>query len=104
MVTLRGVGSSPRATGRVIWNQAAGGWLFVANLPSVPQGKAYVLWMNGAGSPRPAGVFRVDGDGRTTHHVAPGEGAEPIEAFAVTLEPERGVPAPTGPRVLASGK
>ena len=104
VVMLRGVGPSPGATGRVIWNQVAGGQLFAANLPSVPQGKAYVLWMIGAGSPRPAGVFRVDAEGRATHHVAPAEGGEPVEAFAVTLEPERGVPAPTGPRVLASAK
>src|SRR5438034_8356440 len=73
---LRGVGPSPGATGRVIWNQAAGGQLFAANLPSVPQGKAYVLWMIGAGSPRPAGVFRVDAEGRATHHVAPARSEE----------------------------
>ena len=32
------------------------------------------------------------------------KGGNPVKVFAVTLEPERGVPAPTGPTVLASAK
>lgn len=102
VVTLRGLGPSPRATGRVIWHRAAGGQLFVANLPPAPPGKAYELWTIGGGTPRPAGVFFVDAEGRATHRVEPTEAGKPVKVFVVTLEPERGVPAPTGPRVLAS--
>lgn len=104
VVTLRGLGPSPGATGRVIWHRAAGGQLFVANLPPAPPGKAYELWTIGEGAPRPGGVFRVDAEGRATHRVEPVEGGKPVKVFAVTLEPERGVPAPTGPMVLASAK
>ena len=103
VVTLRGLGPSPEATGWVIWHQA-GGQLFVANLPPAPPGKAYELWTIGETVPRPAGVFRVDAEGRATHRVEPVAGGRPVKVFAVTLEPEGGVPAPTGPMVLASTK
>ena len=102
VVTLRGLGPSAGATGRMIWHPAAGGQLVVANLPLAPPGKAYELWTIGEGAPRPAGVFRVDALGRATHRAEPVEGG--VRVFAVTLEPERGVPAPTGPTVLASAK
>jgi len=42
----------------------------------------------------------VDASGRAIHRVEPAAG--PAPKFAVTLEPEAGVPAPTGPIVLAS--
>ena len=47
-------------------------------------------------------MFNVDADGRATHRVPAAEGDAPVKVFAVTLEPEQGVPAPTGPIVLAS--
>jgi anti-sigma-K factor RskA len=104
VVMLRGLGPSPGARGRVIWHPAKGGQLFVANLPPAPAGKAYELWTIGEGAPRPAGVFGVDAAGRATHRVEPVEQGKPVKVFAVTLEPEHGVPAPTGPMVLASVK
>jgi len=99
VVELRGAGPSPEAAGRMIWNDASGGQLFVANLPAAPTGKAYELWTLGGPAPRPAGVFQVDASGRATHRV---EARGPAAKFAVTLEPEAGVQAPTGPIVLAS--
>src|SRR5437773_4238062 len=104
VVVLRGLGASPGATGWLIWHQTVGGQLFVANLPPPPPSKTYELWTIGEGAPRPAGVFRVDAEGRATHRVEPVEGGKPVKVFAVTLEPEGGVPAPTGPMVLASAK
>ena len=81
-----------------------GGHVFVANLPSAPTGKAYEMWTIGDAAPQPAGVFQVDTAGRGTHRIPPVEGGKPVKVFAVTLEPEGGVPAPTGPMVLASSK
>ncbi len=104
VVLLRGLGPSPEANGRVIWHPTAGGHLFVANLATAPPGKAYELWTIGDGSPRPAGLFRVDASGRGTHRIEPLAGGQPVKVFAVTLEPEGGVPAPTGPMVLASAR
>jgi anti-sigma-K factor RskA len=104
VVLLRGLGPNPEANGRVIWHPTAGGHLFVANLPTAPTGKAYELWTIGDGAPRPAGVFQVDASGRGTHRIAPLADGQPVKVFAVTLEPEGGVPAPTGPMVLASAR
>jgi anti-sigma-K factor RskA len=104
VVTLRGLGPSPEATARVIWHPANGGYLFVANLPAAPAGKAYELWTIGDAAPQPAGLFQVDASGRAAHRIAPVEGGKPVKVFAVTLEVEGGVPKPEGPMVLASAK
>jgi anti-sigma-K factor RskA len=100
VVTLRGLGATPEASGRLVWHERTGGHLFVANLEPPPAGKAYELWTISGGQPRPAGVFTVDASGRASQPVASAPG--PVDVFAVTLEPEAGAPAPTGPMVLAS--
>ena len=101
VVALRGSGSS-EAWGRLVWHETNGGYLLVANIPPPPPEKVYELWTISGGQPRPAGVFTVDASGRATHPVAPTRA--PVDVFAVTLEPAGGVPAPTGPIVLASAK
>lgn len=100
VVTLRGAGPTPGAAGRLIWNEASGGHLFVAKLPPAPVGKTYELWTISGKTPRPAGLFTVDASGRGSHRLAAAD--KPVDVFAVTLEPEGGMPAPTGPIVLAS--
>jgi anti-sigma-K factor RskA len=99
VVELQGTGPNPEASGRMIWNDQGGGQLFVANLAVAPSGMAYELWTLGGPAPVPAGLFKVDASGRAMHRVEP---LGPAAKFAVTLEPEAGVPAPTGPIVLAS--
>ncbi|MBI2204683.1 MAG: anti-sigma factor [Candidatus Rokubacteria bacterium] len=101
VVALHGTGPNPEAIGRVVWNEAAGGQLFVANLPAPPAGKTYELWKITGATPVAAGVFTTDSAGKAIHEVGP---AGKVDVFAVTLEPAGGVPAPTGPIVLASAK
>ena len=76
--------------------------MLITKLPPAPAGKAYEMWTIAGGTPTAAGVFQVDASGQAIHRVPPGAG--PVDVFAVTLEPESGVPAPTGPIVLASAK
>ena len=102
VVALSGAGPIPDGLGRLVWHSERGGYLFVANVPPPPAGKVYELWTIKDGQPKPAGVFTVDGSRRATHPVAPTR--SPVQVFAVTLEPEGGVPSPTGPIVLASAK
>jgi len=102
VVTLRGLGPSPEATGRVIWHPVRGGYVFVANLPAAPPGMAYEMWTIGDGAPQPAGLFQVDPSKRGAHRIEPVEGGKPVKVFAVTLEVETGVPQPQGQMVLAS--
>jgi len=97
VIELRGTSSN--ATARLIWNEKAGGYLLASNLSPAPEGKAYELWALGGPQPRPAGLFQVDAGGRAVQKVEPGGEAK---SFAVTLEPATGVPAPTGPIVMAS--
>jgi len=99
VVDLRGQGAASAATARMIWNDAGGGHLFVAGLAPAPTGKTYELWTIADAAPKPAGLFAVDGQGRAVHRVAAERG---VKVFAVSLEPEGGVSAPTGPSVLAS--
>jgi anti-sigma-K factor RskA len=100
VVELRGQGSTSAAAGRAIVHAKSGGHVFVANLPPAPAGKAYELWTISGPAPRPEGVFQTDSEGRGHCPVAPG--TADVKVFAVTLEPAGGVPAPTGPIVLAS--
>jgi len=99
VIELRSTSGSSAAA-RVIWHDKAGGHLMVSNLPPAPEGKAYELWALGGAQPRPAGLFQVDASGRAVHKVD--AGADPPKGFAVSLEPATGVPAPTGPIVMAS--
>lgn len=102
VIVMSGTGPHPEARGRVVWHERAGGQAVVSNLPPAPEGKAYEMWTIAGGKPTAAGVFQVDASGRAIHRVPPGAG--PVDVFAITLEPASGVPAPTGPIVLASTK
>jgi len=100
VVELHGQGPASAAAGRVIFHEKSGGYVFVANLPPAPAGKAYEVWTISGPTPQAAGVFQTGSDGRGHHAIAADTG--PVKVFAITLEPAGGVPAPTGPMVLAS--
>lgn len=100
VVSLRGTGPNAAAQGRVVWLDTVGGHLFVTKLAPAPEGKAYELWTIAQGIPRAAGLFQVSTSGEAVAKIQ--SAAESVEAFAVSLEPSDGVPAPTGPFVLAS--
>lgn len=102
MVALSGQSPSPGAHARMLWHEKAGGLLVAAGLPAPPAGKAYQLWaIAGTSAPVPAGVFTVDPKGTGSLRVPPLPGVSRVDLFAVTLEPEGGVPAPTGAMYLA---
>jgi anti-sigma-K factor RskA len=103
VVTLSGLKPAPEAKGRVVWHARAGGYLEAVGLPPAPEGKTYQLWaIAGKKPPVPAGVFDVDpGKGTGSLRVPPIPGVERVDVFAVTVEPAGGLPAPSGPMVLA---
>lgn len=104
VIALRGAGPIPEAAGRLVWHATAGGHLYVTSLPPLPADKTYELWTISGSTPRPAGLFGVDAKGTGGVRVEPVPGERPVDVFAVTIEPAGGVPAPTGPIVLASSK
>jgi hypothetical protein len=85
--------------GGVLYNQQMGMVACAGWLPAPPAGKTYQLWLVPMqGKPMPLHTF---GSGEWTEpmsmHIAPGMEAR---TFAVTEEPEGGMPQPTGPKIL----
>ena len=104
VVDLRGRDGAAAASGRMIWNAAGGGHLLVTGLPPAPASKTYALWAIAGGRSRPVGLFGVDASGRGGHRIAADTASAAVQGFAVTLEPEGGTMAPTGPIVLTSSR
>jgi anti-sigma-K factor RskA len=98
-VDLAGQGGSP-AKARAFWSRANGLVFTAVDLPDLPPGKVYQLWVVGGQAPVSAGIFEPDAAGRATTIVEPGRAFPEPAAFAVTLEPAGGVPQPTGDKVL----
>jgi anti-sigma-K factor RskA len=97
VVALAGQAPAPTARARMMWHEKAGGVFVATGLPAAPAGKAYQLWaIAGSNAPVSAGVFNVDASGAGSLSVRPLPGVTAVNAFAVTLEPAGGLPAPSG--------
>lgn len=92
---------APRASARAFWSRSRGMVFTAANLPPLPAGRVYQLWVVTAQpAPLSAGLLTPDAQGgvNATFNTPP-DIAQPV-ALAVTIEPAGGVPAPTGDRYL----
>ena len=100
-IDLAGQPVAPRASARAYWSRSSGLVFTAANLPKPPPGRAYQLWvLTSQPSPISAGMLILDANGRVNATIAtPPDIPTPV-AMAVTLEPEGGVPAPTGDKYL----
>jgi hypothetical protein len=99
---LAALAPAPGAQARVVWNASARQTVLLATgLQPPPAGKAYELWVIAGQKPQPAGVFKADERGRAVVTLPWQNDTSRARTLAVTLEPEAGVPAPTGPMVLA---
>ena len=100
-IDLAGQPAAPGATARAFWSRSRGLVFTASNLPKPPPGRAYQLWvLTAAPAPISAGMLAPDADGRVTARFdTPPDLPRPV-AMAVTLEPESGVPAPTGDKYL----
>ncbi len=101
LVTLASLKPAPNASGKVLWDRKGDrGYLWVSNLPQDPDGKDYQLWAIAGGTPVSAGVFSVSAEGSALIPLDRFPADAPVGAFAVTLEPAGGVPAPSGEMML----
>ena len=101
VVALSGLPPAPAARARMMWHPQAGGVFVATGLPAPPEGKAYQLWaIAGSNAPVSAGVFSVNASGTGSLSVRPLPGVAAVNAFAVTLEPAGGLPAPSGEMYL----
>ena len=100
---LAGTDAAVAAHARLTYDERTGRAVFsAAGLPVPPPGKAYQLWFIADGKPLPGEVFTTDAGGRAElHEQIPPQGRH-AQIFAVTLEPQAGVSAPTGQMYLKS--
>jgi hypothetical protein len=99
-VDLAGQPSAPNASARAFWSRSRGMVFTGANLPQLPPGRTYQLWVVTAQAPLSAGLLRPDAQGGVNGTFAtPQDIPQPV-AMAVTIEPDGGVPAPTGEKYL----
>jgi anti-sigma-K factor RskA len=100
------LGGSSRAIAVAVWCPSMQeGILAISNLPPVPSGKDYQLWVVPPGSPSPVsgGIFTVDSSRGTTRVIF--RTAQPIDSiakFAVSMERKGGSDRAEGPMVLVS--
>jgi len=101
-VTLVHANTPPQPQGRTIYSPHQGTLIFVANnMPALPAQKAYELWLIPMqGAPLPAGVFKPDTHGNVSLIAPPMPNGTQAKAFAITVEPEAGSPAPTSPVMM----
>jgi anti-sigma-K factor RskA len=99
ILVMDGLKVNPVCYGKIIWDpEKKTAILQVANMPPVPSGKDYQLWIIKDKKPISAGVFAVNDTKSNFFMIEDLAVTNPreIAAFAVTLEPKGGMPAPTG--------
>ena len=90
-----GTGEPQPPRGRFFIHKDRGVLLLASNLPPVPAGKTYELWViPKGGAPKPAGLFQSDASG-TAMYLSTGPVDPTTAAVAVSVEPEAGSQAPT---------
>jgi hypothetical protein len=99
-VDLAGQPVAPTASARAFWSRSRGMVFTASNLPALPPGRTYQLWVVTAQAPISAGLLAPDAAGNVSETFnTPQDIPQPV-AIAVTIEPAGGVPAPTGERYL----
>ena len=101
-VSLNPMKSPRQPGGTAIFSPSQKRMMFMAsNLPPVPQGMAYELWIIPMkGAPMPAGVFKPDEHGNAMMMDHPMPEGVIAKAFAITMEKEEGSDKPTSPIML----
>ncbi|NOT25752.1 MAG: hypothetical protein HOP16_06570 [Acidobacteria bacterium] len=95
-IDLAGQPTAPTASARALWSRARGMVFTASNLPPLPEGRVYQVWVVTGQAPVSAGLLMPDpaGGGSTFFSTSPD--IAPPTAVAVTIEPAGGLPAPTG--------
>lgn len=96
-IDLAGQAPAPQATARALWSRARGMVFTVSNLPPLPAGRIYQVWVvPAAQAPISAGLLVPDPAGAGQTYFSTPPDIPPPAAVAVSIEPAGGVPAPTG--------
>jgi len=99
-VDLAGQKPAPKASARAFWSRTRGMVFTASNLPPLPAGRTYQVWVVTAQAPISAGLLTPDATGNASDTFnTPPDVPQPV-MIAVTIEPAGGVPAPTGDMYL----
>ncbi len=103
LVSLSGMGTAQKATGRSYVSEASHKAVFYAqHLPQLAPDKSYQLWVIDNDERKiSVGVLQVDPRGEGSVVVEKLLPQSDIQGWVVTVEPRGGVPQPTGPIALA---
>jgi anti-sigma-K factor RskA len=99
MVELGGAGTEQGARAELVTLEGDRAVLVVENMPPVPEGKTYQIWVIEDDVPQPSGLFEPGEDSVAAVVEHPLSGGDVI---AVTVEPEGGSPKPTSDPMLAT--
>ncbi len=99
MIELGGAGTEQGARAEVVTLEGDRAVLVVEDMPPVPEGKTYQIWVIEDDVPKPSGLFKPEQDSVAAVVEHPLGGGDVI---AVTVEPEGGSPEPTSDPMLAA--
>jgi anti-sigma-K factor RskA len=103
---MSGTDAAPSAKGSYVWSRAGGlGALIATNLPPLPEGQSYCMWVVYQNAWVNGGLFTADetGTGRLiVRNLGDGQDRGAFRGFAVTVEPSTGTTKHTGATVLQS--
>jgi len=102
MAKLAGTKDAPGAHAMLAYDKNGHAMLMAKGLPAVPKGMAYQLWYIKDNKKMPGRVFTPDAAGNGILEDQIPAVARDAAVFAITLEPESGVQAPTGSIYLVS--
>jgi anti-sigma-K factor RskA len=102
MAKLAGTNVAPGAHAMLAYDKNGHAMLMAKGLPAAPEGKAYQLWYIMGGKPMPGKMLTTDPAGNAILEDQIPAAALGGAVFAVTLEPEGGMPSPTGAIYLRS--
>ena len=92
MIALGGAGTKQGARAELVTLEGDRAVLVAEDMPPVPEGKTYQIWVIKGDTPKPSGLFEPKGNSIAAVVENPVEGAD---AVAVTVEPEGGSKKPT---------
>jgi anti-sigma-K factor RskA len=95
-IDLAGQTTAPAAHGRALWSRNRGMVFIASNMPPLPDGRVYQVWVVTASARISAGLLAPDAAGGGAVVFSTPRDIEPPVAVAVTIEPAGGVPQPTG--------
>ena len=98
--------NQPQAVAVSLWRQdSQDGLLVVENMPALPPGRDYQLWVIDPNlkTPVSAGVFKVDAAGKVRLEFKPARNVQSAYKFAVTVENEGGAKVPSMDQMVVIG-